>query len=52
MSISYPFTEWPIILCIGMFLLLVVGLAYGQIVTANIQESNSTPSGSEPDQRH
>lgn len=36
MNPYYPFSEWPILVCIGMFLLLIVTLLYAQIVTAGI----------------
>lgn len=39
MILGYPFTEWPILLCIGMFLFLIIGLLYGQMITANVPVS-------------
>ena len=44
MALLYPMTEWPILVIIGMFLFLIVGLAYGSAVTANL------PAAQEPTQ--
>lgn len=42
MNLSYPLNEWPILSCIGMFMFLIIGLLYGQLVTAKLPLAGST----------
>ena len=39
MDIDYIVAEWPIIVSIGIFVILILGLAYGVIVTADLPVS-------------
>lgn len=36
MDFGYPWTEWPLLAIIVMFLFLIAGMAYGSAVTAKL----------------
>ena len=36
MTIYYPLTEWPVLVCIGIFSSLIGALLYAQLATAGI----------------